>query len=208
MEGKGTITVPLSWAQSLLKMEHRATELAVALDDGVNVDAVQAALAAKLPADVEVVGWGEQLPFLRDAQWRLRGILGGVAAVLFAIAIFGVVNTMLMSVWERVREIGTLLALGLRRAQIVALFLIEGALLGVVGGAVGVVLGCAATFLAGARGLNVTPPGSVVTFALQPSPSPTLALGAFVLAACGALAASALPARRASRLDPVEALRS
>jgi putative ABC transport system permease protein len=208
LEGKGMITVPLAFAQSLLKMQGRATEIAIALNPDADVARVQAALQARLPADVEVTGWGEQLPFLRDAQLRLRVILGGVAFVLFAIAIFGVVNTMLMSVWERVKEIGTLLALGLRRRQIVALFLLEGAMLGVLGGTVGVVLGSLATFVAGQRGLAFTPPGSAVSFVLHPSPSPVLAFVAFVVAAFGSLAASALPARRAAQLDPVEALRA
>jgi putative ABC transport system permease protein len=208
LEGKGMVTVPLAFAQSLLKMPGRVTEIAVAVKDGADVVAVQAALQKKLPADVEVVGWGEQLPFLRDAQLRLRVILGGVAFVLFAIAIFGVVNTMLMSVWERVKEIGTLLALGLRRRQIVALFLLEGAMLGVLGGVVGVVAGVVVTVIAGQKGLTFTPPGSAVSFVLHPQPSPSLAVIAFVVAALGSLVASALPARRAAQLDPVEALRA
>lgn len=208
LEGKGMITVPLAFAQSLLKMKGRATEIAVAIDDGADVTRVQAALQKQLPPDVEVVGWGEQLPFLRDAQLRLRVILGGVAFVLFAIAIFGVVNTMLMSVWERVKEIGTLLALGLRRRQVVALFLLEGAMLGVLGGVTGVVVGVVVTFLAGQKGLTFTPPGSAVSFVLHPSPSPSLAAVAFVVASLGSLVASALPARRAAQLDPVEALRA
>ena len=208
LEGKGMITVPLRFAQALLKMQGRATEVAVALHEDADVERVRAALQAKLPSELEVVGWGEQLPFLRDAQLRLRVILGGVAFVLFAIAIFGVVNTMLMSVWERVKEIGTLLALGLRRRQIVALFLLEGAMLGVLGGVVGVGVGCVITFVAGQKGLTFTPPGSAVSFVLHPSPSPSLAAVAFVVAALGSLGASAMPARRAAQLDPVEALRA
>jgi putative ABC transport system permease protein len=134
--------------------------------------------------------------------------LSGIGRVLFAIAVFGVVNTMLMSVWERVREIGTLLALGLHRRDIVALFLIEGGLLGVVGGVAGAVVGSVAVTAAGARGVVFAPPGAAVPLVLHPHVSVALAVVAVVIAAGGAVAASAWPARRAAALDPVEALRA
>ena len=207
LEGKAMVTVPYAFAENLLRMPQRATELAVAIKPGADIKDVRAALLARLPGDVEVVGWQEQVPFLRDAQYRMRAILGGVGFVLFAIAIFGVVNTMLMSVWERVREIGTLLALGLRRRQITQLFLLEGVFLGVLGGAAGVALGVGGATLAGIVGISLTPPGAEVAFVLRPTPSLPLAAAAFVLAVLGALLASALPARRAAQLDPVEALR-
>ncbi|MDP2342763.1 MAG: ABC transporter permease [Deltaproteobacteria bacterium] len=208
LESKGTITVPLAIGRTLTRMEGKATEIAIAIDDAADVATVQAALRARLPASLEVVGWGEVMPFLKETQMRMRIILGGAGGVLFAIAIFGVVNTMLMSVWERVREIGTLLALGLRRRHIVRLFLIEGGLLGLTGGVIGGVLGLLLVTLAGVRGLSFSPPGSGVPLILHPQPSIEVAVVAVVVAALGAVLASAWPARRAAALDPVEALRA
>ena len=208
LESKGAVTVPLALGRQLTRMEGEATEIAVDVDDDHSVESVRASLVARLPPHLEVVGWAEVLPFLRDTQMRMKFILGGAGAVLFAIAIFGVVNTMLMSVWERVREIGTLLALGLRRRQIVTLFLIEGGLLGFTGGVLGALLGLVVVVVAGLRGLSFSPPGAGVPLILHPEPSLAVAVVAVVVAALGALLASAWPARRAAALDPVEALRS
>lgn len=208
LEGKATLTVALPLAQSLLRMEGRASEIAVSVKDGVDVDDVQARLVAVLPEEVEVLGWKEALPFLRDTQGRMRFILFGVGLVLFAISIFGVINTMMMSVWERVREIGTLLALGLRRRQIVQLFLIEGGLLGVIGALFGAVVGNLVCVVAGITGVTFTPPGAAVSLVLHPAPSLVLTVVAVAAAVVGALVASAWPARRAAALDPALALRA
>ncbi len=208
LESKGTMTMPLRLAQELTHSQGQATEIAVAVDAAHSVAEVAAELKRRVPPSLEVVGWAEIMPFLSDVQVRMRIILSGAGAVLFTIAIFGVVNTMLMSVWERVREIGTLLALGFRRRQIVGLFLIEGGLLGLSGGVVGAVVGLVIVTLAGMRGLAFSPPGAGVPLILHPQPSLLVAVVAVVVAALGALAASAWPARRAAALDPVEALRA
>lgn len=208
LESKGTMTVPIALARSLLRMEGRATEVAVSVEEGADVDVVKAALVQRLPKDLEVIGWAEAVPFLHDLQVRIRFILSGISLVLFAIAVFGVVNTMLMSVWERIREIGTLLALGLRRRQIVALFLIEGGLLGVVGAVFGAFVGSVVCIVAGITGIAFAPPGAAIPLILHPAPSVAVIVAAVVVATVGAVLASAWPARRAAALDPAVALRA
>jgi len=106
-----------------------------------------------------------------------------------------------------VREIGTMLAVGVRRWQITVMFLEEAAALGALGGALGLAIGAAATGLLEARGLRITPPGG------DPSmlyPSVNLAFLALVaaFAVVGTVLSALYPAWRASRLRPVEALRA
>jgi putative ABC transport system permease protein len=115
---------------------------------------------------------------------------------------------MIMSVLERTWEIGTSMALGVRRRDIVALFLAEGCVLGLVGAVAGLVIGVALALLLSAIGIPMPPPpgmrhgftGGVLMTA------PVLA-SAFAIAIATALVASIYPAHKASRLPIVDALR-
>jgi putative ABC transport system permease protein len=208
LESKRVVLVPLSYAQELLQMNGRVTELAVRVDEIERIPEIAAALQATLGPDVEVSRWDEVMPFLRDAVARLGIILRGVSAVLFFIVVFGVVNTMLMNVYERTREIGTLMAVGVRRRQILALFLFEAAAIGLVGGLLGALIGLLGTLAAGARGITITPPGALFAQVIHPVARVDLAAGAIVVALIGAVLAAAWPAYKASRMNPVEALRT
>lgn len=208
LDSKRSMTVPLAYGQELLQMQGRATELALTLHDVQQVEQVRAALQERLGPGFEVSTWAEVMPFLRDATERIDIILRGVSVVLFLLVVFGVVNTMLMNVYERVREIGTLLAIGWRRRNILALFVLEAAVLGVVGGAIGAAIGLGATLWTSRVGIPLTPPGAAFEQLIRPIPDTTIALIAFGAAALGATLAALGPARRAAKMNPVDALRS
>jgi putative ABC transport system permease protein len=207
-ESKRSVVVPIAYAQELLQMTGRVTELAVRVDDLDRIPEVAAALQQALGPDVEVSTWDEVVPFLMEAVGRLKIVLTGVSAVLFFIVIFGVINTMLMNVYERVREIGTMLAVGVRRSQVLALFLFEAAAIGLVGGVIGAALGLALTALSAIDGMSLTPPGGVFPQIIYPVARLDIAALALVVAVLGAIVAAAWPARRASLMNPVEALRT
>jgi putative ABC transport system permease protein len=123
--------------------------------------------------------------------------------------LFTVVNTMSMSVMERVNEIGTSRALGVRRAGIRRQFVAEGALLGLIGASAGLALGAAIAFAVNRAGLTWTPPMQA-----RPVPLRLLATGMETLVASvwlGLLAlatlAALIPANRAARMQVVDALR-
>jgi putative ABC transport system permease protein len=208
-ENKRVVAVPLKLAQELLGMEGRVTELAVAVDDLRNLERIAADLRQELGPQYEVHTWQELQPFVRDIINRQRYVMGLISLILFVIIITGIVNTMLMSVFERVREIGTMLAVGMRRRQVLAMFLVEATLLGVLGGVGGVLLGSSIVRAMAARGIPMgTMIGSGSNSVLRPELSPSFILLTLTVAVLGALVASAWPAWKASRLDPVEALRS
>jgi putative ABC transport system permease protein len=140
-ENKRVVTVPLSVAQELLGMKDRVTEYAVAVRDMSQLEAVAERLRRAIGPDYEVHTWREIQPFYSDVIRVQRFLIGLISFVLYAIVLTGIANTMLMSVYERVREIGTMLAVGIRRRQILALFLIEATVLGVLGAALGALAG-------------------------------------------------------------------
>jgi putative ABC transport system permease protein len=207
-ENKRVIAVPLATAQALLGLEGRVTEYALAVDDLEHLEALRDQVQAAVGPDYEVHTWKEIQTFVRDIINRQNFIMGAIAAVLFIIALSVIANTMLMSVFERVREIGTLLAVGVRRAQVQQLFIIEAAVLGLVGGVLGAVFGRTVLFIIATIGIPMALPGTSGEAMLRPQVSVRFVVSAVVVAIIGAVLAAALPARRASKLDPVQALRS
>lgn len=200
--------VPLKTAQTVLRMEGRVTEYALSITPGAEVDAVKRELQTVLGADYDVKTWVELVPFIRDLMGTQDKIFGIVTNIFLFIVLLGVVNAMLMSVLERVREIGTMLAVGTRRRQILTLFLFEGAVLGAVGGLIGVLLGMLIVAVMSSKGIPLPAPGSTVTNLVRPFVSSAFLVRSLLFATLGAALASLYPAWRASRLRPVEALAS
>lgn len=207
-ENKRVVTLPLGTAQQLVGLEGRVTEYVIAVDELDHLDEAADALRITLGPDYEVHTWRELQPFVRDLITRQNFVLGAIAFVLFIIVLTGIINTMLMSVFERVREIGTLLAVGVRRAQVMQMFLIEAAVIGAAGGLLGALLGRLVVFGFAVKGIAFQLSGVSGSNVLRPFVTPGFTLGAVLVALLGAVGAALWPAFRASRLNPVEALRS
>jgi putative ABC transport system permease protein len=196
-------------ADALLRMEGRVTEMAVAIagpERGPLLETVRRRLQSALGPAARVSTWSEIASWLEDMILFQKIMFAVVGLVFVVVVLTGITNTMLMSVLERVREIGTMMALGVRRRQIVLLFLSESAFLGLLGGLAGAVAGAAVVAWLGRVGIDLPPPGIEVHNLVRPSVTPGYAAGAVLLAAAGAMASAVYPALKASRLDPVEAL--
>ncbi len=195
-----TVIVPLRAAQNLLALPGGATGLDVTLDDVWKAQSLAEALRAQFPYKIE--SWQEsnaQLVSALNAQAVSTGI---IRAVVLAVVVLGIASVLVVSVVQKRREIGILRAMGATRGQVLRLFLVQGAVVGAVGSAVGLLLAVAliwafTQFVRGSDGLplfNITLPLS------------TAIRVALVATVCGVVAAIA-PARSASRLDPAQAIR-
>ena len=208
-DNKHLAVVPLAVAQRLLHMPGRATGYVVGVAAPRDVPAasahLRAALAGREPA-LAVRTWADLAPYYRDVLSLQRDVLDVIVLIVFALVLGGVVNTMLMSVFERTREIGTLMSIGFRRRQIVRLFLLESALLSGLAALVGAALGLVVVAAAHRRGIAFYIPavGEVLN---RPVLAPLHVLFACVGALVGGVVGGLLPAYRASRMRPVEALR-
>jgi len=131
----------------------------------------------------------------------IETVLASIAAVALIVGGVGLMNTMYTSVLERTREIGILKAVGARDGQVMALFLVDSGLMGLIGGVLGLVLGGVLSFF-GTRLLG--PALGVGSF--QPVFGATLIIGVLVASFVIGSLSGAWPAWRASRLNPVEAL--
>lgn len=209
-ESKRFIHVPIAYAQNLLGMPGRATEYAVRVTDMDRMNTVAADLRAALGSDFEVETWRQLQPNLADVIAFQRVIIAIVSVVFLIIVVFGVVNTMVMSVLERTREIGTMMALGMRRASIGALFLLEAAILATFGAGLGAAVARGGVAILTAKGgfLLAAPGSQIARYHLVPVIPPLIIFLAVVASILGALGAALYPAWKATRLRPVEALRA
>jgi len=198
--------VPLGTAQRLLRMEGRVTEYALSVADLEDVHAVRDAARAVLGPGYEVHAWDDVLPFVAQLARHQDFIFAVITSVFLLTVLLGIVNVMLMNVLERVREIGTLLAVGLRRRHVVSLFLMEGAVLGLLGGVLGAGVGWGVTWWLGWHGIHLPSSGTTADSIIRPHISGWYVVRAVGLATVGAALAALWPAYRASQLRPVEAL--
>ncbi|MCC6629498.1 MAG: FtsX-like permease family protein, partial [Chloroflexi bacterium] len=120
--------------------------------------------------------------------------LGAVAGISLLVGGIGIMNIMLVSVTERTREIGIRKAIGARERDILSQFLIEAVLLSLVGGALGILLGVGVALAVNAAGQRTT----VAPWSILLAASVAMAIGVFF---------GFYPARRAARLNPIDALR-
>jgi putative ABC transport system permease protein len=159
--------------------------------------------------DLEVRDFGELSPFYVQVVQMFSSIFLFIAMVMGVIVLFAVINTMTMNVMERTNEVGTIRALGVRRAGIRSQFTIEGVLIGAIGATVGAALACAIAALVNYAGLTWIPPGNAtaVPLRLAVAGHPALLFGAWFGLAIITTLAALLPANRAARLPVVDALR-
>lgn len=209
---KAIAHITLPGAQRLLGLGGQATGISLRVQDREALDSVLRGVAPLAAGpDVKVLAWQELMPEVQQLSEIIQRVLSFLLAIVLAMVGMAVVNTVLMSVMERTREFGTMLALGSPPGLIVRLVLFEAGLLGAFGTAAGVLLGL---FLAGlhmangvslkTHGMTAIPGTTDVVFPQLTLPmvaGPALAMPLVVLLA------GLLPALRASRLKPVEALR-
>lgn len=183
--------------QTISGRPRKVTMYGVKLEHPEEAEAMVAAINATFPEVHAALSseWAEETPDMQTS----RGMLDGVAYMAVAVGGVGVMNTMLMSVLERTREIGVLRALGWRRRRVLALILQEALLLGLLGGAVGI----ATAFILGALAAAAPMIGSY----LDPAWEPDILARAVAIALALGLVGGLYPAWKATRMAPIEALR-
>ncbi len=195
-----TVIVPLRAAQNLLALPGGATGLDLTVRDVWSAQELAQQLRREFPYKIE--SWQEtnaQLVSALNAQSVSTALIRGVVLI---VVVLGIASVLVVSVVQKRREIGILRAMGATRAQILRLFLVQGAVVGALGSVLGIALAMVmiwlfTTFVRGSDGLPLFAISLELATALQV---------ALIATVCGVLAAIA-PARRAAGMDPAQAIR-
>lgn len=208
---KGTIYMTLGEAQSLYDLDGQVTEIAVFLKQIGEELAVMNALRPSL-ADAEITSWQTNFPELEQALATKGGAMNVFSVIIMVIVGIGILNLLLMAIYERTREVGILGALGLKPHQISILFVLEGVLMGLVGLTAGVALGLLINGVSRQVGLDFGSYASLSSYMALISSKvyPTWGVDKLLLRSLIVLAVTTVfslyPAYEAAQREPAEAL--
>ncbi len=202
----GTFFIPLQTAQKLVNREGKLSAIALKLKDINTMDAMRNRIRAMMPAEYFVIGSKELSDGILSFFGSTRVVMFVMVAVAFVISVFGIVNTMLMAVLERRKEIAYLKCVGAGKGDLLRLISMETLVIAVLGSAVGTLVGVLLSPVFG----NVMsrfmaaymPSGSIA------KPDAGIALLAFGVCTIIGLGCSLYPALRAARIVPMEVLRN
>lgn len=202
------LLAPIDMARKLLRVSGAHVWVASLLDTDMTESVYERLHSNAALQPFEITPWTKLADFYNKTVTLLTQQIAVVRLIIATIIILSISNTMTMSVMERTVEIGTAMALGVRARRILILFLLEGLLLGVLGGLGGIVLGYVAATLISWIGIPMPPsPGMSRGFTAAIIITPGIVWEALLLAVTTTLIASLYPAWRASRLAIVDALR-
>ena len=197
------VYVPITTAQSLLGSPQAATAIGVKVDDPTRIGTIAEALTSKVPG-IQIVTMGEVMNSVSNLAAAARALSLAIVLIAILISAVGVMNSILMAVFERTQEIGMMRAVGASRWDIFRIILSETTILALCGGVVGIVLA-----ILGARLIEVfvrsvmpfVPSGQLISF------DPGVALGSVAFIFIIGLCAGIYPAVKASKINPVEAIK-
>jgi ABC-type lipoprotein release transport system permease subunit len=208
---KQTVYLSLAEAQALFDLRGQSTEVQVTLNNVGQEARVVAALAPAMPG-YEVESWDKNYPEIATALTSKNFVMDIFSVIIQIIAGIGVLNLLLMAVFERTREIGLLGAMGLKPRQIATLFILEGTMIGVVGVIAGALMGILFNAGFGRIGMDYSSFSGTADFMalINGRVYPSLGLSKLLPRGLTVLIITTLaawiPAREASRREPAQAL--
>ena len=200
------IKLPIDGAQQLLQTA-KIEKLLVFLKTTDDTAAVESSIQQKYAKTLETKDWSQLASFYHQVVMLYNGIFGFLGLIVFGTVVFSVANTIVMSVFERTREIGTLLAVGTNRNKVWRMFFAEGFLIGVIGGLLGILAGVVlAQLINNGNVMLPPPPGYTRGYPLHILLQPSVLVTSFVISVITATLSAILPAWKASRMKIVDAL--
>ncbi len=210
---KHLIYTNLHMARELLDIGAESTEIAIKIKNPKQVDKIKSQLESSFSSSglgVEVKTWQQVMGFFANVM-KIQDIFNIVIIlILFALVTVTIVNTVLMTVYERTKEIGVMRAIGMKAKQVKQLFLIEGFYYGLIGGILGNIITLLIMFLIKLKGGIVytlaSEMGAAKPWILFPDVSPGFRIFILVFAGVCGMIASLYPARKASKMKIVDVI--
>lgn len=202
------VRIPLAAAKELLNTEG-VNSVVVSLKRTEDTQRVVQKVARMLDASqYEIKDWRELNDFYGKTVELYQSQFGALQLIILLMVLLSVINTINMSVFERVGEFGTMMAIGNRRGEVFRLVLLENFVLGAIGATIGVVLGWLLALAISAVGIPMPPPPNAnIGYTAQILVLPSVAITAFVVGFFATTLAAILPASRVARIPVCDALR-
>ncbi len=205
-----TVFVKSSVINELIGEENAVTEIAIFLEEPDNYRSISRDISEIYP-ETKVRHWADLEPSLYYSLEVLNESLIWILIIIIMAVSFGLLNTILMSILERVRELGVLLAIGMKRARVFSMIVIETTIISIIGGATGLVLSWIMINILGNTGVNIPGGEGLEEFGyasvLYPRIETSFYFEIAVVIVIFAILASIYPAWKAIRLQPAEAVR-
>jgi putative ABC transport system permease protein len=204
-----TIFIPIDYLRLLLRTSGY-TAIIVKTNSIDDVDSVMELIRYMFGGRASITSIKQITSTVQAVTSQISLLLVGIAGTSFVAAGLGTFNIMTISVLERVREIGILKAIGMKDRGVLALYLSQGLILGILGSGIGIILGVAIAYIipillgSGAR-INVS--GQNILSTYTPKVTPTYIFMSVMIAVLVAVVSSAYPSWKAAKMNPVEALR-
>ncbi len=207
----GVVFMRLDEAQKLVGLGEAISEIAVVISDRGQVDRIQQQLQTALGAGPEVRTWAQLEPLLVYMVDSFDSMAWIIYAAVFIAMAFGIANVLLMAVFERTREIGMMRAIGMSRARVVSMVVIESAFVTLLGLLLGVALALFGIWMIG-DGIDISRwAGEIDAYGIEAVLKPALRrrdlVTPIVVGSITAVVSSLWPAIRAGRAKPADALR-
>ena len=206
--------VRLSDLEGLMNMENEVHEVAIYLNDPNTLENTTQALTAAIGNEQrKIETWREIAPELEMMESQFAASMYVIMAIILLALAFGIINTMLMAVLERTRELGMLMAVGMSKARVYGMIVLETILLTFIGAPIGLLLGYLSISYFGKHGLDLTAYSEgLQNFGMSEYVYPHLNVHYYfimtIMIAVTAVLAALYPAWKAIKLKPVEALRA
>lgn len=205
---KRVVYAHIELLQRLIRMPDRYTELAVRLKPDVDVERwVRAKKFVDDKASAEMRGWWEIEPVIKNVERIWDSVVVMITFLLFLSTALSVLNIIFMMVAERTIEIGTLMAIGARAGDVRFMFSLEAALIGLLGGTLGVIGGNVVVYLMDYFGVPFQSPFGAGELIIHPHIHAGFTALIFVIAVVICCVSAIAPARKASAVEPVKAFR-
>lgn len=205
------VYVPLKRAQEMLRVDNRVAEVAILAADIDSVEVMKKEFLAKLGPACEVQSYSDLLPMLVSQIELMNTLMYVIFILIGAALVFGIINAFLMAVYERIHEFGVLKSIGMKNIYVLAMIELESLLLGVIGCTIGTALGAGIVLYVGKVGLNLAVfSKGLVAFGtgavLYPAINWSSIINGAMIILIICLLAALYPARRAMKLEPIQAI--
>ncbi|MCE9625922.1 MAG: FtsX-like permease family protein [Deltaproteobacteria bacterium] len=204
-----SLKMNLKTSQKILGLTNEVHSLLVVLDKTSKTDSAKSELLAALgPAanNLEMLTWVEQGQYYRQSKQLLQQIYAIIQIIISIIFFFSIANTINMILLERMREFGTMMAVGNSRATLFGMIFLETALLGLLGSLMGLLVGTGLAKIVSMIGIPIQPPQAAGFYYCMINVTPGLLLQTFAISMVSSLLSSLLPAYRVSHFPIIHAL--